>query len=419
MKAQTAVHFVDTNVIPDRNAGIASLLWDLRNPQNPDRYGKPLLDHVFAFIDVGASRAKVSIVLKTLLASDLKMDVHYVATEHPQAVPFAYVKPLGDRDKRIRGCLSQMISSPAVARQVTDWHFVVDDRGKVRSVSYSYILRGTEIWEAYYMGTPFLYAGETIRFNYPDLDCLMAPDVAKIETEIERDLDPDQPTHSWEEFRMDRNPLETGLADFEISLQKTDVPQRIAKRQNVLFLGNVLNNYPRDRQASELERMAANMEEGDIVIVQVDEVATAFIDVLRVKREGGEKTRERLRWINAKTLEVRQPIPGSGSWRQTHLWPEVERMASRFIHSLGMKESQDRNQEAQRKLINQSIRHVFRTFFRAMPVDETLRVAIREALRRLPSEAVPKEVLAFSNDGNNAYESPLDQPRIPWCPNAI
>lgn len=31
MKAQTAVPFVDTNVIPDRNAGIASLLWDLQN----------------------------------------------------------------------------------------------------------------------------------------------------------------------------------------------------------------------------------------------------------------------------------------------------------------------------------------------------------------------------------------------------
>ena len=44
MKAQTAVPFVDTNIIPDRNAGIGSLLWDLQNSQDPDWDGPPLLD---------------------------------------------------------------------------------------------------------------------------------------------------------------------------------------------------------------------------------------------------------------------------------------------------------------------------------------------------------------------------------------
>src|SRR5512137_619279 len=87
MNAQTAVPFVDTNVIPDRNAGIGSLLWDLQNPRDPDRDGPPLLDRAFAFIDVGVSRAKVSTALKTLLTDGLEMDVDYVATERPEAVP--------------------------------------------------------------------------------------------------------------------------------------------------------------------------------------------------------------------------------------------------------------------------------------------------------------------------------------------
>ena len=64
---------------------------------------------MFAFIDVGVSRAKVSTALKTLLASDLKMDVDYVATERPEAVPCANVTLLGDRAEKIRGCLSGMI----------------------------------------------------------------------------------------------------------------------------------------------------------------------------------------------------------------------------------------------------------------------------------------------------------------------
>src|SRR5512136_3209234 len=106
MKAQTTVPFVDTNIIPDRNAGIGSLLWDLKNPQGPDRDGPPLLAPEFAFIDVGVSRAKVSTALKTLLARDLKMDVEYVATELPEAVPYANVTLLGDRAEKIRGHLS-------------------------------------------------------------------------------------------------------------------------------------------------------------------------------------------------------------------------------------------------------------------------------------------------------------------------
>src|SRR5512139_889092 len=138
MKAQTAVPFVDTNVIPDRNAGIGSLLWDLQNPQDSDRDGPPLLGPVFAFIDVGVSRAKVPIALKTLLARDLKMDVDYVATELLEAVPYANVTLLGDRAEKIRGYLSGMFSSKEITREVTDWHYVVDSKGKVSSVAYSY-----------------------------------------------------------------------------------------------------------------------------------------------------------------------------------------------------------------------------------------------------------------------------------------
>src|SRR5512142_2412966 len=97
MKTHTPVPFVDTNIIPDRNAGIGSLLWDLQNPRDPDRDGPPLLDPRFAFIDVGISRAKVATALKTLLASDLGMDVDYVATERLEAVPHANVTLLGNR----------------------------------------------------------------------------------------------------------------------------------------------------------------------------------------------------------------------------------------------------------------------------------------------------------------------------------
>src|SRR5512139_3477439 len=287
MKAQTTVPFVDTTIIPDRNAGIGSLVWDLQNPQDPDRDGPPLLDPEFAFIDVGVSRAKVATALKTLLARDLKMDVHYVATELPEAVPYANVTLLGDRAEKIRGHLSRMSLSKETTYAVTDWHYVVDRTGKVSSVAYSYDHFGNEVWESYFMGRTFMSSGENVEFADPKLDEMLAPDVREIEARIDlerkRDRDPGQPGPSWDGYRMERNPLEAGLAEFGITLQMTDVPQRVKDRQNVLFLGNVLNHYPRDQQAREFDRIAANMEEGDIVIVQVDEVETSSIEVLRVK----------------------------------------------------------------------------------------------------------------------------------------
>lgn len=412
MKAQTAVPFVNTNVIPDRNAGIGSLLWDLQNPQNPDRDGSPLLGPEFAFIDVGVSRAKVSTALKTLLASDLKMDVDYVATERVVAVPYANVTLLGDRAEKVRQHLSGMSPSKGATYEVTDWHYVVDRMGKVSSVAYSYHLHGNEVWESYFMGRAFMYSGEKVGFSDPKLDELLAPDVPRIEARVDlerkRDADPSQPVPSWDGYRMEMNPLEAGLAGFGITLQKTDVPQRISGRQNVLFLGNVLNHYPQDEQARELDRMAANMEEGDIVIVQVDEAAAAFIEVLQVKRQGAQKTRERVRWINTKTLEVQQPDRGPGSWQQIRVKPKVERMVSRLIDCLGRKvSSPECSQKNHRVLVHQYVGHVFGTFFRALPVEETLRVAIREALRRLPSEGGPKGIPVFMGDAKDAYGGAL------------
>ena len=412
MKAQTAVPFVDTNIIPDRNAGIGSLLWDLQNPQDPDRDGPPLLDPEFAFIDVGVSRAKVSTALKTLLASDLKMDVDYVATERLEAVPYANVTLLGDRAEKIRGCLSAIFSSKGATCEVKDWHFVVDLKGKVSSVAYSYHLHGNEVWEAYFMGRTFMYSGEPVEFSDPKLNEMLAPDVPEIEARIDlerkRDADPSQPAPSWDGYRMERNPLEAGLAEFGITLQKTDVPQRIKDRQNVLFLGNVLNHYPQEEQARELDRVAANMEEGDIVIVQVDEVETSSIEVLHVKGRGGQKTRERVRWINTKTLEVQKPDRGPGSWRQIRVKPEVQRLVSRLIECLGRKvSSPEWSQKNHRVLVHQYISHVFGTFFRALPVEETLRIAIREALRRLPSEGGPKGIPVFKDDAKDAYGGAL------------
>ena len=274
MKAQTAVPFVDTNIIPDRNAGIGSLLWDLQNPQDPDRDGPPLLDSEFAFIDVGVSRARVSTALKTLLASDLKMAVDYVATERLEAVPYANVTLLGDRAEKIRGCLSAIFSSKGATCEVKDWHFVVDRKGKVTSVAYSYHLHGNEVWEAYFMGRTFMYSGENVEFSDPKLDEMLAPDVRQIEARIDlerkRDGDPSQPAPSWDGYRMERNPLEAGLAEFGITLQKTDVPQRIKDRQNVLFLGNVLNHYPQDERARELDRIAAELPSGISTIRHAD-----------------------------------------------------------------------------------------------------------------------------------------------------
>ena len=412
MKAQTAVPLVDTNIIPDRNVGIGSLLWDLQNPQDPDRDGPPLLDSEFAFIDVGVSRAKVSTTLRTLLARDLKMDVDYVATERLEAVPCANVTPLGDRAEKIRGYLSGMISSKETTREVADWHYVVDRRGKVSSVAYSYHLHGNEVWEAYFLGRTFMVSGQKVEFLDPTLDEMLAPDVPKIEARIElerkRDSDPSQPGPSWDGYRMERDPLGAGLAEFGITLQKTDVPQRIRDRQNVLFLGNVLNHYPQDEQARELDRIAANMQEGDIVIVQVDETETSSIEVLHVKGQGTKKTRERVRWIDTKKLEVLKPVRGPGSWRQICVKPGLERTVSRLVDCLGRKvTSPGWSRKDHKVLVRRYISHVFGVFFRALPVEETLRVAIREALRRLPSDGGPKGIPVFKGDAKDAYGGAL------------
>lgn len=412
MKALAAVPFVDTSIIPDRNAGIGSLLWDLQHPRDPDRDGPPLLAPAFAFIDVGVSRARTAIALKTLLASDLEMDVAYVATERPEAVPYAHVTPAGDRAEEIRSRLSGMISSEETTRGVRDWHCVVDREGKVSSVAYSYDLHGNEVWEAYFMGRPFLYSGERVQFADPELDEMLASDVPKIEAGIDlerkRESDPSQPGPSWDGYRIDRNPLEAGLAAAGIALQKTDVPQRIEDRQNVLFLGNVLNHHPQDEQGRELDRIAATMVEGDIVIVQVDEVEMSSIEVLHVKGQEAQKARKRVRWINTRTLQVQKPVRGSGSWQQIHLKPAVDRGIRRLMECLELKvNSPEWSQEAHKVLVYQDISHVFRTFFRARPVEETLRIAIREALRRLPSEGGPKGIPVFKDDATDAYGGAL------------
>ena len=58
-------------------------------------------------------------------------------------------------------------------------------------------------------------------------------------------------------------------------------------------------------------------------------------------------------------------------------------------------------------LAHQYINHVFATFFRALPVEETLRIAIREAVRRLPFEGVPKGIPVFTDDAKDAYGGAL------------
>ncbi|MCZ7640828.1 MAG: hypothetical protein M5U12_35095 [Verrucomicrobia bacterium] len=194
MKAHTTLPFVDTNIIPDRNAGIGSLLWDLQNPHDPDRDGPPLLDPEFALLDVGVSRAKVATALKTLLVRDLAMDVDYVATERVEAVPYANVTLAGARAEKIRRCLSAIFSSKGANCEVKDWHFVVNCKGKVSSVAYLYRRHGNEVCESYFLGRTFMYSGEPVEFSDPRLNEMLAFDVPKIEARIElekrRDSDP-------------------------------------------------------------------------------------------------------------------------------------------------------------------------------------------------------------------------------------
>jgi hypothetical protein len=366
------------------------------------------LNQAFSFIDVGVSRARASVALKLLLAHDLNMDVEYVATELPDAVPYANVTPLGDRAEVIRRCLSGMISSGKTTLEVTDWHYVVDNKGKVSSVAYAYHLYGNEVWEGYFLGQPFMVSGEKIKFHDPALDEMLAPDVLKIETgmdlEKNRGSHPYRPGLTWEGYRIEKSPLEAGLAEFGITLQKTDIPERINGRQNVLFLGNVLNHYPQDKQARQLDRFSANMQEGDIVIVQVDELEESSIEVLKVKGQGAWKTRERIMWINTSKLEIQMSACGSAVGRQIFLKPELEQITRLLMGCLDKKiKSAEWSQKEYKILVHQYINLVFRTFFRALPVKETLRVAIREALRRLPSEGCMKGIPVFKDDGQDAY----------------
>ncbi|HWS01013.1 MAG TPA: hypothetical protein VN249_10385 [Prolixibacteraceae bacterium] len=418
MKAQTKVPFVDTTIIPDRNAGIGSLLLDLQDIENHDREG-PLLGPEFAFIDVGASRAKVSTTLKTLLARDLRMNVDYVATERPEVVPWAYVTLPGDRAEKIRQHLSGMISSRETSREITKWHYVVDCTGKVSSITYSYNYYGNEVWESYFMGHPFMVSGKKVEFLDPLLEEMLNPDVVKIETNVDlerkQDSDTRQPKPSWDGYKMEKNPLEVGLAEFGIKLQMTDVPKRIMGRQNVLFLGNVLNHYPQDEQACELDRITANMQDRDIVIVQEDDMEKSYIEVIQVKGQGVRKTHERVRWINTYRLEVQKAVNGQGSWRQISLKPELSRIIKYLTDCLEKKViTPDWRQEDHKIFVHQYINSVFRAFFRALPTEETLRIAIRVALRRLPNERGLKGIPVFKDDAKDAYggELGLDQSPI-------
>ena len=273
------------------------------------------------------------------------------------------------------------------------------------------------------MGRPFMYSGEVVEFSDPQLDEMLASDVTAIEAGIDlerrRESDPSQLGPSWHGYRMERDPLEAGLAEFGITLQKTDVPRRITDRQNVLFLGNVLNHYPHDERVRELDRISASMDEGDIVIVQVDEVETSSIEVLHVKGRGGRTTRERVKWIDTRTLEIQELVGSAASWRQIRVKPVVERIACRLIDCLGKKMSSAAwNQVDDQALARDTISHVLRTFFRAWPVEETLRIAIRQAVRRLPSEGGPKGIPVFDGDATDAYGGALGSDPSPVVPEA-
>lgn len=408
MKVQTELPFVNTSIIPDRNAGIGSLLLDMQCFNDTEFDGPPLLEHEFVFIDVGVSRARVSTALKTLLARDLGMNVNYTATELPEMVPYANVTLSEDRAENIRRYLSGMISTKETKREVMDWHYVVNQKGKVSSVAYSYKQYGNEVWETYFMGRTFMMSGQKIDFIDPTLDEMLTHDVqnieARIDLEMKRDSDTSKPGTTQDGYSIEKNPLEEGLAEFGISLQKTDVPRRVNDRQNVLFLGNVVNHYPHDEQAKETERIATNMQEKDIVIVQVDEEETSFIEVLRVKGHGDRKTLERLMWINTRKLEIRKTDGEQKTYRQIHLKPLLGRIVNRLINCLEMKvSSPEWNQEDKKVLIRKNINQVFGTYFRALPVEETLRIAIREALCRLPAEGGLKGIPVFKDDANDAY----------------
>jgi hypothetical protein len=230
-----------------------------------------------------------------------------------------------------------------------------------------------------------------------------------MDLEMKRVKDAGRPAPTWDGYKIEKNPLEAGLAEFGITLQKTDVPQRRKDRQNVLFLGNVLNHFPREEQARELDRIAANMQEGDIVLVQVDDLEASFIEVLQVKGHGTMKTLERVRWINTLAkVEVRTPDRDPGSWRQIYWKPALERISERLTDCLERKlDSPEWRQKNLKTIVLQYLHYFMGTFFRALPVEKTLRIAIREALRRLPAEAGPKGIPVFMGDAKDAYGGAL------------
>lgn len=65
------------------------------------------------------------------------------------------------------------------------------------------------------------------------------------------------------------------------------------------------------------------------------------------------------------------------------------------------------SQEDHQMLVRRYISHVFLTYFRALPVEATLRIVIREALRRLPSEGALKGIPVFEDDAKDAYGGAL------------
>jgi hypothetical protein len=95
-------------------------------------------------------------------------------------------------------------------------------------------------------------------------------------------------------------------------------------------------------------------------------------------------------------------------WQQIQLKPVLDRIRSRLIDLIWVKRIlPEWNQEQHQFLAHQSIHHVLATFFRALPLETTLRIAIREALRRLPCEGGLKGIPIFEGDSQDAYGGAL------------
>jgi hypothetical protein len=241
------------------------------------------------------------------------------------------------------------------------------------------------------MGRPFLYAGETIEFSNPELDAVMAPVVAEIEEAMHLSRIQARPASFGDGFRVEWNPIESSLAASGIALQATEVPQRIPGKQNVLFLGNVLNQVPRHEQARQLARISSHMTPGDLVIVQSDEAPTAGIDVCQVTERDGQRTLLRMRRIDTATLEVHQSTTGPERWKTTSINAGVIHAADQAWQSLCATDVFTTPlEEPSQRMVRRQFHHVFATFHRAMPTPETIDIAAREVLRRLsPGTKLP------------------------------